>query len=107
MNLKQSIFLALEIRENHLKDVEPALRDNKMGRKHAAALLDAIIAGPEDKLTLDQVSRDLGWTLGLLVERRDITGAQADKLVADAEAFDMKVTGTLNIANAQPQAANP
>jgi hypothetical protein len=105
MNLKQSIFLALEIREKFLKDIEPEARPNKMGRKHAAHLIDAIIAGPEDQLKLDAVQRDLGWVLSLLVERRDATGADADKLLADAEAFDMKVTGTLNFANAQPQAA--
>lgn len=105
MNLKQSIFLALEIRQKFLEGVEPEERENGMGRKHAAHLIDAIIAGPEDTLVMDKVQRDLGWTLGLLVERRDATKADVDALVAAAEAYDMKVTGTLNFSGTAPVAS--
>lgn len=106
ITLNQSVFLALELRSKLLGNVEAEKRQTGMGQRYAAYLLDQIISRPEKSQDFDQVQRDLGYAMAMIVVHRTATKDEVDRFVAEAKAFDMKVSGSiLHKADLPEQAA--
>lgn len=103
ITMKQSIFLAIEIRSKILANVEAEERETGVGQRYAAFLLDRIVQAPEGLIEIDQVQRDLGYAMAIIVERRSATKSQLDQMVRAASEFDMNVRGAIAATSDKPK----
>jgi len=102
LTLKQQIFLAVEMRDRFLQNVEAEQRENRMGQRYAAFLLDRIIKSHEEDLAIPEVAFDLGYAAAIVIERRSASPAELGELIEAASAFDMKVSGSVKLRSEKP-----